>query len=235
MSEAAILMAAGLGTRMRPLTEKLPKPLIKVNGVPMIETVIDALRSRGTEDIFIVAGYLKECFFEYASSHPGLQIVENAEYETKNNISSIHAVCDMLGQSDVFICEADLYVRDPGIFKKTPDHSCYFGKMVRGYSDDWVFETGSDGYISRVGRGGTDCYNMVGISYFKQPDAAVLKDAILKAYDREDHGKLFWDEVVDSNLDRLKLMIRPVDVNSIVEIDTCEELRAVEEAVKNAG
>ena len=49
--ETAILMAAGLGTRMRPLTEHTPKPLIKVNGTAMIETVIACLHQRGIEDI----------------------------------------------------------------------------------------------------------------------------------------------------------------------------------------
>ncbi|MCR5237009.1 MAG: NTP transferase domain-containing protein, partial [Lachnospiraceae bacterium] len=51
MSESAIIMAAGLGERMRPLTEHTPKPLIRVNGRPMIETVIDGLHLRGVEDI----------------------------------------------------------------------------------------------------------------------------------------------------------------------------------------
>lgn len=51
--ENAIIMASGLGTRMRPLTEKKPKPLIKVNGISMIETVINALKYRKVDDIYI--------------------------------------------------------------------------------------------------------------------------------------------------------------------------------------
>ena len=235
MSEIAVLMAAGLGSRMRPLTEKTPKPLISVNGTPMIETVINGLRYRGVEDIIIVAGYLKECFYEYASSHPGLKVVENTEYKTKNNISSIHAVCDILGRSDVFICEADLYIPDPGLFNVKLDRSCYFGKMVKGYSDDWVFETGDDGYITRVGKSGTDCYNMAGISWFRQEDAAILKEAITRTYAKIGHEDLFWDEVVNSNLDRLKLVIHPIREDQIVEIDTCEELKEAERRFGSAG
>ena len=54
--ENAILMASGMGTRMRPLTETTPKPLIKVGNKPMIETVIDGLEKRGINSITVVVG-----------------------------------------------------------------------------------------------------------------------------------------------------------------------------------
>ena len=52
----AILMAAGLGTRMAPLTQKVAKPLVKVYGKPMIETVIDGLYEL-VERVYVVVGY----------------------------------------------------------------------------------------------------------------------------------------------------------------------------------
>ena len=59
----AIIMAAGIGKRMQPLTFETPKPLVKVNGVRMIDTVVDGLRKNGICEIYVVVGDLKEQFF----------------------------------------------------------------------------------------------------------------------------------------------------------------------------
>ena len=56
----AIIMAAGFGTRMRPLSLTTPKPLIEVGGQPMIESVIAALHQNGISEIYIVVVYLKD-------------------------------------------------------------------------------------------------------------------------------------------------------------------------------
>lgn len=230
MREIAILMAAGLGNRMRPLTETTPKPLIPVHGRAMIETVIEGLLLRPVEEIYIVTGYLGEQFCDISERYSQVHMIHNPEYLTKNNISSVYAAREVLGVADCFICESDLYVAEPSIFQKELTHSCYFGRMQEGYSEDWVFEM-EGRYISHIGKGGSDTYNMVGISYFKKADARILRQEIEKAYEAEENGQLFWDEVVDRNLDKLRLTVEPVLKGQLVEIDTVEELRRVNESV----
>lgn len=70
----AIIMAAGLGSRLRPITLHMPKPLINVNGKRMIDTIIQSLRYNGIYEIHIVVGYKKIVLRNYWNSIQGLTL-----------------------------------------------------------------------------------------------------------------------------------------------------------------
>ena len=75
--ERAIIMAAGLGNRMHPVTLTTPKPLVKVNRTRMIDTVIDGLHQNGIYEIYVVVGYLKEQFADLEKEYSGVKLIEN--------------------------------------------------------------------------------------------------------------------------------------------------------------
>ena len=58
----AIIIAAGFGSRLVPITLERPKPLVVVNGIRIIDTLLDALLNKGIEEIYIIRGYKKEMF-----------------------------------------------------------------------------------------------------------------------------------------------------------------------------
>ena len=225
----AILMASGLGSRMRPLTNTTPKPLIKVNNTPMIETVINALEMARVEHIFVVVGYLGEQFNYLTNKYTNVSIINNTDYETVNNISSIYYAREEMKKSDIYICEADLYISDADILQCIDkSKSGYCGIMVEGHSDDWVFEQDSDGIITRVGKVGDNCFNMCGLSYFNKEQALLIANEIERIYgNKGQYEDLFWDDVVNSIINKLDLTVFPVNANQIVEIDTVEELEAI--------
>lgn len=223
----AILLASGLGSRMRPITNTIPKPLVTVNDVPLIETVIDTLNRAGVNMIYVVVGYLSEQFAYLPNKYKNVTIIYNKDYNIANNISSLYYAADKLAEGDCYICEADLYIPDTSILEQLPIKSCYYGRFVAGYSEDWVFEQDTTGKITRVGKGGTNCYNMVGISYIKGSDARTLAKKIKHCYQQDTYKNKFWDEVVDENLHELELSVYPVSEGQIIEIDTVEELNNV--------
>jgi len=88
----AIILAAGVGDRLRPFTHENPKCLAEVTGVPILENALKHLASLGTEEVVIVVGHHKERIIEtVGSNYLGMSIVYvvSKDYATTNNIYSL--------------------------------------------------------------------------------------------------------------------------------------------------
>ncbi|MBO7319801.1 MAG: winged helix-turn-helix transcriptional regulator, partial [Clostridia bacterium] len=83
----AIFMAAGFGSRMVPLTLNTPKPLVRVKGTRMIDTLLDAVIAAGIPEIYVIRGYLSEQFDQLLYKYPMIKFIENPLFNEANNIA----------------------------------------------------------------------------------------------------------------------------------------------------
>ncbi|MBR3734320.1 MAG: choline kinase, partial [Lachnospiraceae bacterium] len=141
-------------------------------------------------------------------------------------ISSVYVAREVLRKGACFICEADLLVTDEDLLCADLKNACYFGRFEKGFSDDWIFEQDENGIITRVGKNGTDVYNMAGISYWTAEEAKRLADCIEQEYGADGYEDLFWDDVVNMHISEFALTVHPVTREQITEIDTVEEYEA---------
>lgn len=218
----AIILAAGFGSRMMPATADRPKPLVTVNGVSILETLLDALVAVGIRDITVVRGYRKECFDALLEKYPFLTLVDNDIYSKTNNISSVMAVLDKL--DGCYLCEADLYITNPQIITKYQ----YASNILGAYcleTDDWSFQMDAAGHIINYQKGNTFCYNYYGISYWTKADSARLREDFRQVYGEAGGKDYFWEFIpLVLRKERYAVEIRQCRKSDIMEIDNYYEL-----------
>lgn len=226
----AIIIAAGFGSRLAPVTLDTPKPLVKVNGTRIIDTLLDALYAKDIKNITIVVGYKKEQFQQLLEKYPTLKFIENPIYNESNNISSIFAAKDIIDRC--YICEADLVVANPNVITKYQYTSNYLGAYV-SETDDWCFFK-KKGYIDRVAIGGEDCWHMIGISYWNETDSAKLREDVVKAFNSRGGKERYWDNVPLTICKRdFKIEVRDCKKSDVTEIDNYSELCIIDPSYKN--
>ena len=224
----AIFMAAGFGSRMVPITLNTPKPLVRVGGVRLIDTLLDACIAAEIEEIYIIRGYLGEQFDQLLYKYPQIKFIENPEFNLANNIVSILYAREKLGSC--YVIEADLYLKNPNLITKYQYSSNYLGIPVNR-TDDWCFYT-KGGYITHgaLGGEGENCFQTVGISYWTQEDGDKLCEHIKEFCEKVPGGReRTWGHVpISAYHDDYKISVRPCRKNDVIEIDSYAELKVLD-------
>lgn len=230
-AEKAIILAAGFGSRMVPVTLDTPKPLVKVNGTRIIDTLLDALLEAGIDDITIVRGYKAEQFDQLLEKYPGLKFIDNTLYNTTNSISSAYAALDIL-EGGCYICEADLLIANPEVIRKYHASSDYLGSFARE-TDDWCLRE-VNGLATDYKQGGTECFNCYGISYWTPEDCDKLREDIREVWNSEGGKDVFYEFVpLVLCKDNYEVKIHECQKADVVEIDSFQELIAIDPTYKH--
>lgn len=106
----AVIMAGGFGNRLRPLTQQTPKPMLPVNGLPILEINIRRLVSFGVDDIHIAVNYLKDQIMDYFGdgSKFGCSIQYLHEDEPRGTIGALSQLKNSVSHPDILLFNADL-------------------------------------------------------------------------------------------------------------------------------
>lgn len=221
----AIFIAAGFGSRLAPITLNTPKPLVRVNGTRMIDTMLDAVLEAEIEEIYIVRGYLSEQFDQLLYKYPMIKFIENPLYNEANNISSAMRVNDLYSNSYVF--DGDLILYNKSLVTKYQYSSNYLAIPVER-TDEWVLDSKS-GQITGVGIGGVNTHEMLGISYWNEEAGLNFSKHIKEVYYAPGGKERFWDQVIlEYHIDEYDVRIRECKREDVVEIDTLSELKEID-------
>lgn len=219
----AIIMAAGIGKRMRPLTLETPKPLIEVNGQRMIDTVIKALHKNGITEIYIVVGYLKEKFQVLLDEYTDITLIENPYYDTCNNISSLYVAREHL--SDAIILDGDQIIYNSEILNPYFDRSGYNAVWTDELTDEWLLTVENDIITDCSRTGGEKGWQLYSVSRWSSEDAARLKKHLEAEFEQKQNRQIYWDDVaMFCYPQEYTLAIRKMQKGDIIEIDTIDEL-----------
>lgn len=104
----AVILAAGVGSRLRPLTNSKPKCLVKVCGQTLLDFQLEAYRRVGVEEVVMVTGYHGEQIARHLRhvKQPRIRVVENADFESTNNMYSLGLAAPYVAGEPFFLNNA---------------------------------------------------------------------------------------------------------------------------------
>lgn len=256
-----IILAAGQGSRLRPLTDDRPKCMVEVNGKSIIERQIDVMRSCGVkdEDITIIAGYCNDVLRDHFSETK-INFIINNEFETTNMVCSLMCARELMSrENDIIISYGDI-IYEKSIFEKIISSEDSMSVIVDdGWYDYWaercenplddaetlMFDDNS--FLTEIGQK-TDDLNKVqsqyiGLMRFKEDGLkAVLaladeakarseKNVSLWRTDRN-YAKMYMTDLLQGLIDEGN-KLRAVHIRrGWFEIDDCDDLKVVESKIE---
>lgn len=229
MTQYAILLCAGIGSRLRPITNNKPKCLLNINGKSLLELALDGLTTQcKVQNIIVATGYMSDTV-DAAISLKGVTVVHNSEYETTNNMYTLNLALDKvpLG-SDLIIMNGDIYLEShiyELINKEAEKNESFITCQKSAYDSESMKIIEQDGRVTHLSKGVTESeYTALSMDTYYMNVETVSKMRIEIAKQLETSVNM-WTEVALANIlssDNIKPLFVP-DILTWKEIDNLED------------
>lgn len=242
----AIILAAGMGKRLKHLTQNNTKCMVKVNGVTLIDRMLHQIDRQNLSQIVIVVGYKGKELMDYISSldiKTPIRFVENAIYDKTNNIFSLYLAKDYLVSEDTILFESDLIFEDSvleGLIKDPRDTLALVDKY-QAWMDGTCVKLGADDSIAEFVPGKHFDFNDTGKYYktvniykFSKHFSETRYVPFLEAYSSALGNNEYYEQVlkVIAMLDNPEILCKRLEGELWYEIDDVQDLDIAESMFK---
>ncbi|MGX2982792.1 sugar phosphate nucleotidyltransferase [Helicobacter sp. 23-1045] len=216
----AIILCAGLGTRLAPITLTKPKPLLEIRGKSILQNTIEHLHSANIDDIIVVCGYKAE-LFEPLREKLKFQQVIFPHFATKNSVASLKFVSDCITKGTL-ILNGDLFITQD--FTQNLHFGCsqFLGQEIKQGSF-WGYITDENAKLMDIDTNATSGFGASnfgdGIAFFdNEADLGVIKDSLNKCDDKQ-----YWESCILGILDKINFYAFKSQTPFYTEIDSIQD------------
>lgn len=239
----AIILAAGMGKRLLPLTKDKPKSMVRVLGKSLIEHTIDSLARKKVSEIIIVVGYCKDKIIGYfGDSYKGIKLtyVHNDDYAKTNNIYSLKLGLEKINE-DLILCEGDVLF-EPSILDgidKNPDKNLVFVDKHQAHMDGTIIKYDkANNRITEFTIGAdqgedydyTQAYKTINVYYFTHGFLEKYFKPALRTYLAHYDMSGYYEVILKVLINRRIKNLYAYNVNNTkwIEIDDAKDLKMAE-------
>lgn len=231
----AIILAAGVGSRIRPLTDNKPKSLLDINGETILERMIENIISVGIEEVIVITGYLEEQIKRFiGKKFPDLTVhyKKNDLYEKTNTGFSLLSTRDLVGDDPFIKFDADV-VFEPEVLRKLVenpfDTALCIDRNINLEAEEVKVITDNEGKVIQVGKKldpHKSSGESIGIEKIGKDAAKVLFDELSNLMKNKENWQEYYDDSYTTLVNR-GVAFGAVDITGLkwVEIDTHEDYK----------
>lgn len=228
----AVLLLAGFGSRLRPLTDKMPKALLPIGDSNALELMVNKLRSNGVESFIIVTGYRQEMisgFFKKTFPDLQVQFVDNPRYETTNTGYSLLCARQYVEGSDFIKLDGDVVFNEEIVKKLLSAEEGNYLCLDRSEVDNEVIKVSLDAESKVISVGKSvpltnAAGESIGIERISATSSPLLFDCLKELMKDPAHLQSYYEVAYDQIIQDGQLF-KTIDISGLrwVEMDTLED------------